>query len=234
MDTVRNWKKNTQASTQAFLQFWEIKDSLITLKNGWVRAVLETSSINFNLKSEEEQKSIIYAYQGFLNSLNFPIQILVRSRKLDVDSYLSYIDSFVEKHDNPLLREQTQEYSSYISKLIDYANIMEKHFYVVVPVDGISNEKKWFFDFVWDVFSSGKESPAQVRTRLKNFEKLKKKIKPRIDAISSGLWAIWLNVRQLSSVEIIELLYQTYNPLVSKTEKKIDFDKFKIKQNEIN
>jgi len=223
--TVKQGRRNNQLSTQRFLPFSEVKDNLLILKNWWIRAVLKASSVNFNLKSETEQNSLIIAYQGFLNSLNFPIQIVIRSKKLDIDNYIHSIENIATRHENRLLQEQTMEYASYIKKLVEYANIMEKQFYVIVPVDWISNEKKWFLDFVQDVFWSWSESASDVRIRLKKFEKLKKKIKPRIDAISTGLESIWIEVNQLPTTEIIKLFYQIYNPDISRNEKNIDTEK---------
>lgn len=223
--SVKQGRKNNQLSTQRFLPFSEIKDDFLVLKNWWVRAILKASSINFNLKSESEQNSLISAYQWFLNSLNFPIQILIRSKKLDVDNYIQSIEDLAWRHENRLLQEQTIEYATYIKKLVEYANIMEKQFYVVVPVDWIDNEKKWFFDFIQDTFSSWSESAADVRIRLKNFERLRKKIKPRIDSVSAWLWSIWIEVTQLSTPEIIKLFYQIYNPDISRNEKNIETEK---------
>src|SRR3989338_531632 len=133
--TVRQKKGSSAGSTQLYLPIAEIKDGIVVLKNGGLRAILQTSSVNFNLKSEEEQNAIIYSYQSFLNSLEFPVQIVVRSRKLDIDKYLENMRGIGEKNENPLLREQTREYCEYIHKLIEYADIMEKSFYVTVPFD---------------------------------------------------------------------------------------------------
>src|SRR3989338_9362644 len=134
-DTVRQKKGSAASSTQLYLNIAEIKDNVVVLKNGGLRAVLQTSSVNFNLKSEDEQNAIIYSYQSFLNSLEFPVQISIRSRKLDIDKYLETVRAIGEKHQNPLLQEQTREYCEYVKKLIEYADIMEKNFYVVVPYD---------------------------------------------------------------------------------------------------
>ena len=140
-DTVRQKKGAPAASTQLYLNIAEIKDDVLVLKNGGLRAILQTSSVNFNLKSEEEQNAIIYSYQSFLNSLDFPIQIVVQSRKLDVDKYIENVRNMAEKHENPLLKQQTLEYAEYVQKLIEYADIMEKNFYVIVPFDPYRAQK---------------------------------------------------------------------------------------------
>jgi len=221
-ESVWAGKKNLLATTQNFLEFWEIKDDLITTKNWWVRAILKCSTINFNLKSEDEQKSIISGYQGFLNLLTFPIQIYIRSKKIDIDNYVASIDKIAETQENQLLQNQTYEYTSYIKKLVEYANIMEKQFYVIVPVWWIETKKTWFIDFLRDIFWGWKkESVSDIRTRLKRFEKLKKRIKPRINTIKEWLSWLWIEAEQISTNEIIKLFYEIHNPDISRNEKDI-------------
>lgn len=115
-----------------------------------MRAILQVSSINFNLKSEQEQNAIIYAYQGFLNTIDFPIQILVRSRKLDIDQYLDNLNEKREKQTNMLLQRQTFEYMEYIKKLVEYADIMEKNFYVIIPIDPFRTQNMTMFQKFWE------------------------------------------------------------------------------------
>ena len=138
-------KKNPSSSTQMYLKISEIRDNTLVLKNGGLRSVLRVSSINFNLKSEEEQNAIIYSYQAFLNTLEFPLQIVIRSKKLDIDEYLDKLKKIGEKQTNPLLQTQTYEYIEYIAKLVEYADIMEKDFLVVVPVDPFRSQKPNMF-----------------------------------------------------------------------------------------
>ena len=122
-------------STQRYLRIGEIHDDTIVLKSGGLRAVIETSSVNMHLKSEEEQTSLLYGYQGFLNTLEFPIQIVVRSKKLDVSTYLDSVHEKAAHQNNGLLKRMTQEYAEYIRRLVEFADIMEKHFYVIIPYD---------------------------------------------------------------------------------------------------
>ena len=140
-ESVKQSKKTAAAGTQTFLKIAEIRDNTVVLKNGGVRGILKVSSINFNLKSEDEQNAIIYSYQGFLNTLEFPIQIVVRSKKLDIDDYLDTLRVKGDEQANPLLQQQTFEYIEYISKLVEYADIMEKEFYVIVPYDPFRAQK---------------------------------------------------------------------------------------------
>ena len=128
-------KKSLGSPTQQFLKLAEIRDDLIVMNDGTLRAVLAVSSTNFDLKSEEEQNALIYSYQRFVNSLEFHIQILVQSRKMDIAEYMSKLKVMAEKQTNELLRMQTQEYIEFIDRLVESANVMNKNFYVIVPYD---------------------------------------------------------------------------------------------------
>src|SRR3989338_5767318 len=112
-ESVRKSAANAKAATQLHLRIAEIRDSTVVLKNGGLRGVLKISSMNFNLKSEAEQNAIIYSYQSFLNTLEFPIQIVIRSRKLDLDKYLDKLKDIAEKQNNNLLQKQTRDYADY-------------------------------------------------------------------------------------------------------------------------
>jgi hypothetical protein len=225
--TVKQKKTSAQNSTQLFLDIAEIKDNVIILKNGGVRAILQTSSINFNLKSEDEQNSIIYAYQNFLNSLDFPIQIVVQSRKLDVDKYIENVREIGDQHQNILLKEQTQEYCDYIQKLVEYADIMEKKFYVIVPYDPYRSRKPSGLNKFMSSISSG-DSIDAIKKRHKEFEELNKRLTERINAVSAGLEGCNLRVAQLSTPQLIELFYGIYNPITSRNEKIDNIDKLAV------
>lgn len=219
------------AATQRYLPIAEIHDNTVVLKNGGLRAVLQTSSVNFNLKSEEEQNSLIYGYQSFLNSLEFPVQILVRSKKLDIDNYLQHLGEIKEKQQNPLLKQQTSEYQEYIEKLIEYADIMEKKFYVIVPVDAPSGTKIGFIDrFLEHVMPS--DSVSKLRSRQRSFKALRRKLTQRINQIEQVLMSINLRTTELNTKELIELYYQSYNPITSRQEKLTDLAKMNIEDYE--
>ena len=226
-DTVRQKKTNPAMSTQLFLDIAEIKDGIVILKNGGLRAILQTTSINFNLKSEEEQNSIIYGYQSFLNSLEFPLQIVVQSRKLDVDKYIENVREIGESHDNVLLKEQTHEYCDYILKLVEYADIMEKKFYVVVPYDPYrSRNQSTFSKFMSNISSA--DSVDAIKRRHREFEELNKNLTERVNAVIAGLEGCNLRVAQLSTSQLIELFYQIYNPLTSRNEKLENLDQMDV------
>lgn len=218
-DTVKARSASQKSSaTQRFLPIAEIHDNTVILKNGGLRAVLQTTSVNFNLKSEEEQNSLIVGYQSFLNSLEFPVQILVRSKKLDIDNYLTNLEQIKEQQQNPLLKQQTAEYQEYVEKLIEYADIMEKKFYVIVPVDAPTGTKIGFIDrFMSHIMPS--DSVSKLRTRQKSFKSLRRKLTQRANQVEQALMSINIRTKELNTKELIELYYQSYNPITSRQEK---------------
>jgi type IV secretory pathway VirB4 component len=135
MSVKASKKPLADSSTQRYLPFSQIRDNLVVMKDSSVRIVLKCSTINFLLKSIEEQDAIIMSFQRFLNSLDFPIQIIIRSTKLNIESYLNKLNTLALKQTNPLLQSQTYEYIEYLKKLIEVAQIMRKDFYIVVPID---------------------------------------------------------------------------------------------------
>jgi hypothetical protein len=216
--TVKKAKSTAAASTQQHLRIAEIRDNLVVLKDGGLRAVYGVSSINFNLKSEDEQNAIIYSYQSFLNTLDFPVQIVVRSKKLDLDNYLADLAVKGEKQKNPLLQTQTAEYVNYIKRLLEYANIMEKEFYVVVPYDPLRARKSTFIQRVLKRLKT-KDTVGDIQKRHKEFDQLKKALAQRMNVVQSGLENCGLKVEQLSTDALIRVYYQSYNPITSRGEK---------------
>ena len=217
-DTVKSGKKNASSSTQMHLQIAEIRDNVIILKNGGIRSVLKTSSVNVHLKSEEEQNAVIYSYQNFLNTLEFPIQTVVRSKKLDLDNYLDNLKIVAKKQTNSLLKEQTVDYIDYITRLIEYADIMQKEFYVVVPYDPPRTKKPTLIQkFIQRM--NQKDSVAELRQRQREFETVYKGLSQRVNVVSSGLQNIGLQVDQLKTDELVTLFYESYNPRTSRLQK---------------
>lgn len=232
-DTVRSSKKKqtAAASTQNFLKISEIRNNTLVLKNGGVRSVLKVSSINFSLKSEEEQNAIIYSYQGFLNTLDFPIQILVKSRKLDVDDYLDKLKEKGEAQQNQLLKQQTFEYIEYISKLVEYADIMEKEFFVIVPFDPYRAQNMNIFQKFFAAMNP-KDSYSEVKRRHQEFKELRKKLSARTSTVRVGLENCGLRVEELETKDLIELFYKSYNPSVARYQKLKEFDKLDVRPDE--
>lgn len=201
---------NQYKSTQSFLTVSEIKQDTMLMESGKYIAVVAVSSVNFALKSGDEQNALIQGYQNFLNSLDFEIQILMQSRKMDVHSYLEEVKKKMETQTNELLRVQTQEYIEFISKLIENASIMNKNFYILVShfpgMVAPGSGKGGLFGFF-------KKSSAIDATAAKNakFENEKQKLDQKISTVVSGLSGLGLRAVQLSTEEITELLYNSYN-----------------------
>lgn len=194
------------ASTQAYLDVAEIKEGTIVLKDGSLRAIVVVSSTNFSLKSGDEQNAIIAAYQNFLNALEFPIQVLMQSRKLDIHSYLDKLRGVMQQQTNELLRLQTQEYIEYIAKLIEFASIMTKTFYVVVPLSTAAR-KEGILSKIGSMFSPGRKISAQEQ----DFERGREELYKRVNQITGSLGSMGLKTLVLSTEELVELLYNSYN-----------------------
>ncbi len=213
--TKSKQKKGTgKPSTQAHLPIAEIKDGVIVLKDGTIRAVLMISSINFALKSEDEQNAVISAYVGFLNSIDFPLQVVVQSRRLQIKPYLEMLMKAEREQANELLRTQTADYRAFVEELVDIGQIMTKRFYVIVPYDPLSNKKKSF----WARFKEVLKPALTVRLKDERFEQRKRDLMLRVRQVTSGLQSIGLQVVPLDTQAVIELYYTTYNPSTAFTE----------------
>ncbi len=203
------------ASTQAYLPISEIKEGVVVLKDNSLRAVLIVSSVNFALKSEQEKDAIISSYQEFLNSLTFPIQIVASSKKLDLSKYIQSLKELATSQGNPLIKVQTEEYAGFIEKLLQYSNIMEKRFYVVVPYfpAGVNIEGG-----IKDLLGKKQKVPAG------SFEDNKKKLLDRVDRVIEGLTAVGLRCSTLSTKDLLELYYTSYNPDTAQNQRLADIE----------
>ncbi|MFH0905527.1 MAG: hypothetical protein V1826_02295 [bacterium] len=204
-------KKKHQPSTQKYLPVKEIQDGIVVLKDGGYRTALMVNAINFNLKSTDEQTALINNYQEFLNSLNFPIQILVQSRTLDLDDYIKSLDKAAQAQTNDLLRTHTMDYISFINELIGVANIMSKTFFVVVPYNPNPIASGGLIENLF----GGKKPPVKG----KKFDEIKTELLERTGVISASLSSLGLNNVQLNTQELIELLYFTYNSDTARRQK---------------
>jgi len=209
--------KQQTGSTQEHLKFAEIHDGIIITKTGELRAILLASSINFSLKSEQEQNAIIFAYQNFLNSLEFPIQIMLQSRKLDLGRYLTKLKEISNKQTNELLKMQTEDYMDFIGKLINIANIMDKKFYVTVPF--LPPPK---LQPTGKMLQGNKQQAIQMS--LEEFNSYKQELEQRVQVIQSGLGSVGIRSVALNTQQIIELLYGIYNPEESVKEKLTEYE----------
>ena len=201
-------------STQQFLPMKEIKEGVVVMKDNSLRVVVFVSSMNFALKSDEEKDSMIYAYQGFLNSLRRPVQIVTRSRQLQLDDYLEKLTQIKEREDNLLIKAQIDEYVRFVDELLQSANIMEKRFFVVIPYYSVNMEK---VNPAKAIFKKKEEGPT-------DFESQKMQLMDRVNQILSGLTSICLRCVVLNTEELIELYYDVYNPDISTSQKLSNID----------
>lgn len=199
---------DSQASTQQFVDVEEVRDGVIVLKNGAIRSVLLVSSLNFDLKSAEEQDAIILQYQNFLNSLDFPIQVIISSRRFDIRPYMEILKDKENHQKNDLLRLQISEYQNFIKNLADVSNIMSKFFYIVVPFSPVEDKEKGLFKSLTTLIN-----PSSVISEHREFfETYKNQLWQRVDHISFSLSQTGLKIMPLNTEELIELLYNSYNP----------------------
>ncbi len=221
----KNAKNKGIQSTEKYLFISTVRDDTVVLKSGGLRAVLLTSSINFALKNEDEQQGIVQGYVALLNSVDFPLQICVQSRKLNIDSYLLKIDERFKKTTNDLMKIQLAEYKKYIVELLDLGDIMSKKFYVIVPYEpGSSSTKKTFTTQLSEVFSPTKA----INLSKKQFNEYKNELERRVALVEAGLRGMGLSSVRLDTQGLIESLYNTYNPMVSQFEKIKDINEINI------
>ncbi len=192
-------------TTQQFLQVEEIREGMLILKDRGMRGVLMVSSQNFALKSDDEQQAIIYQFQNFLNSLDFPIQIIIQSRRLNITGYLDNLKKLAEAQENELLKKQTEDYRQFISQLITGGSIMAKNFFVVVP-----------FSLIESVPASGQGRFHRVKLKGKlsqeEFGRMKNQLWQRMEFVALGLRRTGLQTIPLNTEELIELLWSWHHP----------------------
>ncbi|MFA5318581.1 MAG: TraC family protein [Patescibacteria group bacterium] len=222
-------KKNKLASgkisttTQKYLDIAEIRDNVMVMKDGTMRAVLLVSSLNFSLKSEDEQNAIISSYVGFLNNLEYPLQIVVQSREFKIEPYLDDLDRRRQEQTNELLRVQTAEYLSYIKELISLGKIMNKRFYVAVTYNPLSNKQKSFFSRLGETLK-----PATlIRLKEEKFRSRQESLMARAEKVIGGLSSMGLKSILLDTQSLIELLYNSYNPDTSGNQALSDVNKLR-------
>lgn len=208
LNTKKSVQSDTASSTQRYVDVEEIRDGVVVLKNGSLRSILLVSSLNFDLKSAEEQDAIILQYQNFVNSLDFPLQILVSSRRFDIRPYIELLKEKENHQKNELLRLQISEYQNFIKSLAEVSNIMSKLFYIIVPFSPIEDKEKGLFHSLTTLFNPA----GAVIERREFFETYKNQLWQRVDHVSFGLSQTGLKVAPLNTEEIIELLYNSYNP----------------------
>ncbi len=203
------------SATQEFVPVKEVRDGVVLLKEGGMRGILLCSSLNFSLKSEDERNAILLQFQEFLNSLDFSIEILVQSRKLDIRPYLALLEGQEKKQTNNLLKIQVREYIEFIKNFTESVNIMTKHFFIVVPYN-----PPMVTPSASDIASKLRIGNATPQPKqLDDFEENRSQLEERLAVVEQGLVRSGIRVARLGTEEVIELFYKAFNP--GETEKPI-------------
>jgi len=200
-------------STQNFIEIKSIEDDIIILKDGSFRQIAIVSGINLDLMSEEEQNSILFLYQRFLNSLDFPIQILIHSRKFNIENYIKNISELEKVEENELLKNQIFEYKEFIKTFIKENDIMNKMFLVVIPfIPANILPQKGFFSKIFP-FGKNKKINEAVASKTNQEKQIYfRQLRQRTDQVISGIQSIGLRAVVLNNEELLELFYNLYNP----------------------
>lgn len=197
-------------STLQFVEIQDIKEDIVVLKDGSLRQIIEVGSMNFELKSQDEQMAILQRFKEFLNSLDFSLNIQVMSRKINITNYLKLLDQVKEKQKNELLRIQAIEYARFVKGLTELANIMSKKFFIAVPLYiGIAPKKEGLLETFKSAFK-----PAEKIKKLSDeeFENYRIQLRQRVTLVMDGLAPLGLNTRIVKKDELINLFYKIYNP----------------------
>lgn len=219
--------KSNPNSTQNTLQIAEIRDGIVIMNDGSFRSVLMVKSINFDLMSPQEREAVEYSYQGFLNSLYFPIQIFMHSTRVDMRPYIEKLDKIRTEHENMLLSLLMEDYLIYIDQLSSQTNIMDKRFYVVIPYFPVADiqkaitQSKNFFSGLAGIFNS-KEQHVVINEA--DLAKAKDELRNRVQAVLGGLQQCGISGLPLDTQELIELYYDTYNPDTATRQQLKSFD----------
>jgi type IV secretory pathway VirB4 component len=194
-------------ATQQFVPIERVRDGIVVLKNGELRAVLITSSLNLSLKSEDEQQGILLQFQNLLNSLDFPVQFFIQSRRLNIKPYMQLLEERSTQVQEDLLKIQIHEYMGFINKFAEETNIMTKHFFLVIPyLPAQANSQKGgnllSFGIAGNQDASGDAAFDAARIQLEQ----------RISTVLQGLQRFGLRAQKLGTEEVVELFYKLFNP----------------------
>lgn len=214
----KNQANKGGASAQESLRISEIRDGIVIMRDGTLRSVILASAINFDLMSQQEQDGVELAFQGFLNSLHFPIQIVVRSKRLDLDNYLDGLKKQRQALDNQLLGALMDDYIQNIQSLIEEVNIMDKQFYVVVPHFPPVKTKEGFVSSLKMILSP--QQPVSVNET--DFQAYKTELSQRVQLVAGGLGQMGIRVIPLATQELVDLFYTVYNPDVADNQKIVE------------
>ena len=199
-------------TTQDHLDIFDIKDNLTVLKNGTVCAVIQTTAVNFDLLSEIEQDAIIAAFSMLLNSITFPVQVVIRSRKLDISKYVEKVRRVESKINDPLLKHQAESYRKFVQDVIKVNEVLDKRFYVVIPTGSVELSQKSGTAFDWLVKLAGTQNKRVGINLEKVLQNGKIELSPKVDHIIREFGRIGIKCKQLTTQELVELYFDIYNP----------------------
>lgn len=194
-----------RATTQEFLEIADIKEDLVLLRDGSATLVLETAAVNFGLLSEEEQDSLIYAYASLLNSLSFPLQVVILSKRMDISSYIELVTQKEQEQTNQVMKERLQRYREFILSIVKENKVLEKKFYLCVPFSSLELGVK---------SALGRKSQLPF-SKDYIISRAKTSLFPKRDHLLRQLGRIGLKGRQLTTQELVELFYNIYNPTLT-------------------
>lgn len=197
-----------KGTTQDFTEIADIKEDLVLLNDGSACLIIETSATNFGLLSEKEQEALIFAYAGLLNSLTFPLQIMIRSRRKDISAYLRLLDESVAKQEKPELKDRILRYKAFIAKTVQNSNVLDKKFYLVIPFSSLELGIKGL-----SVNIAKRKSLPFPKEYILN--KAKTGLLPKADHLLRLLNRLGLHGQQLTTKRLIELFHHIYNPEIA-------------------
>jgi hypothetical protein len=208
-------------TTQSFVPIQEIRDGIVILKDGGMRQVVLATSLNFALKSADEQSAILLQFQNFLNSLDFSVQIFIQSKKLDIRPYLALLEDRYKEQTTELMKIQVREYIEFIKTFVESTNIMSKSFFIVVPYDPpiVSSGK----NPLGGIFPKKGESDAEKGAAEDKFQEYRTQLEQRAAVVEQGLVRCGIRTAELGTEEIVELFYKIFNP--GETEKPIQINR---------
>ncbi len=207
-------------TTQDFVPIREIRDGVVILKDGSMRALVLASSLNFALKSADEQNAIILQFQNFLNSLDFSVQIFVQSKKLDIRPYIALLEERYKEQVTELMKIQTREYVEFIKTFVENSNIMTKSFFIVVPYapPALTASRNPISNFM----NKNKTASEEKITANAEFDEYRSQLEQRVGVVEQGLVRCGIRVAELGTEEVVELYYKIFNP--GETEKPIQIN----------
>jgi len=201
---------STSSATQEFVPIKEVRDGIIMLKDGGMRAILLCSSMNFSLKSDDERNAILLQFQDFLNSLDFSVEILIQSRKLDIRPYIALLEGRVAKQESSLMKIQVREYIEFIKNFTESTNIMTKHFFIIVPYSPAMLGAPTASGILSSL-GLGEKKLESAKSDA-NFDENRSQLEERLSVVEQGLVRSGIRVARLGTEEVIELFYKAFNP----------------------